>query len=460
MRITFLGHQGWQFEHKGRSFLLDPILEEMGNGADKLPVWPQRRLEFSRMSHIDAVIVSHEHADHFSLETLAALPQPCRAYVSDLASEAMTTAIQELGFTIERFTALNGFLPVNGVKVTPLPALYNKLEPDVYALLFEDDTNASFLTAIDTVSHPDIFAWLAQNCPRRTLDNLTNNFTESRQPLVNDENAYTKSRVAVAGNMMEFVQKFQPKRAVISGQGWCFQGAKTKFNHSFFSVDNAWLTQAARELAPHVEWIHGAAGMRFDLRGQNFSIGKSDVVTHKESADRKFDPASVREPEPFAPWTGVRDVSADSFARVQKFIREDYGQVLGAHAPKIMEGLYYLKFQDVCNLSPTLAVLLRNGNGSTAFEFDYGHAAFRELPASKRPAAMGVEMWASDLEWLLDAKEEAFMIYESSVRAWSLVPSFVEASALVECFMWFTPRFRPKETLAFYRKRIAELRGG
>lgn len=458
MKLTFLGHQGWQFEHRGRSFLVDPILEEIGNGADRLPVWPQRRLEFSKMAPIEAVIVSHEHADHFSLETLAAIPH-CRMYVSDLASPAMCTAIQELGFVVERFSPLNGFLIMDGIKVTPLPALYNKLEPDVYAMLFEDDTGASFLTAIDTIPHPDIFAWLEQHCPKRTLDNLTNNFIEPRQPLVDDPNAHTKSRGTVAASMMEFVQKFQPRRAVISGQGWCFKGAKAKFNHSFFSVDNTWLTQAARELAPHVEWIHGSPGMRIDLKGQNISIGKSEVVTQLESADRSFKPGSVQEAEPFGPFTAVRELAADRLSRVQEFICEEYGQILGTHAPKLAEALYYLKFQETGNLAPTLAIVLRNGNAVSVFEFDYGHLVFREVsPTKQQVAVVGCEIWASDFEWMLDAKEEAFMIYESSVHTWSHIPASLEASALVECFMWFTPRFRPKETLAFYRSRIAELR--
>src|SRR5882757_8846778 len=144
MKITFLGHQGWQIENnKGRSFLLDPILEEIGNGAARLPVWPQRRLDFSKMAPIDAVIISHEHADHFSLETLAALPPRCKIYISDLASLAMATAIREMGFQVERFTALDTF-SINGLKITPLPALYNKLEPHVYALLVQDDSGATF----------------------------------------------------------------------------------------------------------------------------------------------------------------------------------------------------------------------------------------------------------------------------------------------------------------------------
>ncbi len=459
MRVTFLGHQGWQFENnKGRSFLLDPILEDIGNGADRLPVWPQRRLDFAKMLPIDAVIISHEHADHFSLETLAALPPRCRIYISDLASLAMATAIQEMGFHVERFTALNTFA-INGLKITPLPALYNKLEPDVYALLVQDDSNASFLTAIDTVAHPDIFAWLAQHCPVRTMDNLTNNFVEPRQPLVNDALAYAKSRSVVAGTTMEYVQKFQPRRVVVSGQGWCFKADRSKFNHSFFSVDNTWLTQTARELAPQVEWIQGAPGLRLTLTGQEVAIDSAKVMTLHDSVDRSFDPHSVREAEPFGPWTGVHELGAERLNKVKQFICDDYALILGAYSPKLIEALYYLKCQDCGNLSPSLYVVVRNADKKFIFEFDYGLLLFRDVTATaKHSAVVGFEIWAADLELLIGAREESFLIYESSVRTWSYMPSFLDAPALVECFMWFTPRFRPKETLAFYRERIAELR--
>jgi len=458
MRITFLGHQGWQVENnKGRSFLLDPILEEIGNGAARLPVWPQRRLDFAKMAHIEAVIISHEHADHFSLETLNALPKRCPVYVSDLASFAMLSAIQDLGFLVQRFKPLETFA-INGIKITALPALYNKLEPDVYALLLQDDSDASFLTAIDTVAHPDIFGWLAQHCPQRTLDNLTNNFVEPRQPLVNDANAHTKSRAAVAANMLEFVQQFQPRRAVVSGQGWCFKNERAKFNHSFFSVNNDWLTDTARTLAPHVEWLKGVPGMRFELKGQDLKVDTANVMTMYESADRTFDADSVREAEPFGPWSGEHAIDATRLGKVQSFLRDDYGHIVGSYSPKLIEALYYLKFQATNGLSPTLSVILRNGDASYIYEFDYGLMLFHDVTATaKQPAVAGLEIWASDLELLIGAQEESFMIYESAVRTWSYMPGFVEPAALVECFMWFTPRFRPKETLEFYRAQSAAL---
>jgi hypothetical protein len=200
--------------------------------------------------------------------------------------------------------------------------------------------------------------------------------------------------------------------------------------------------------------------MRFELNGRSISLGRSDVVTPRESADRTFDPAAVRVAEPFAPWSGVREIPADRLAGVQRFVCEEYGQVLAAHAPRVLECLYYLKFQQAENLLPGLAVVLRNGGARHAFELDFGRLSFSPAPAGRvRSCALGLEIWASDFEWLLAAREESFLVYESSVRAWSQVPQFLEAAALSECFTWFTPRFRPRETLAFYRSQIASIRG-
>lgn len=457
MRITFLGHQGWRFENGGRSVLLDPILEEIGNGRTTLPVWPQRRLDFRELEPLDAVIVSHEHADHFSLDTLAALPTRCRIYISDLSSVAMATAIAELGFEVTRFAALHSF-SICGLKLTALPGLYNTLEPDTYGLLVQDAAGASFLTGIDTVPHPDVLGWLARRCPVRTLDNLTNNFVEPRQPLVEESGAGTKSRSIVAGNLLEFVQKFEPRRAVLSGQGWCFKGAKAKLNHSFFSVDNHWLAAAARELAPQVQWFEGVPGMRFTLAVDGFAVDRAPEIGVLETPSRAFDPTSVREPEPFSSWSGTRNVPADRLRKVRDFIVGELGRILGAHAPNLMQRLYYLKFRDNGKVAPTFGITVRNANARYAFELDYGHLTFTEVDAAAKPAAVGVEIWASDFELLLAAEEDAFTVVESAVRTWSHARELIDAPMLLETFLWFTPRFRPDEFLRFYRSRIAELR--
>jgi hypothetical protein len=302
-----------------------------------------------------------------------------------------------------------------------------------------------------------VLGWLARHCPVRTLDNLTNNFVEPRQRLVAEPLAFKRSRAAVAGTMLEFVQKFLPRRAVVSGQGWCFKGAKAKLNHSFFSVDNAWLTATARELAPQVAWFDGAPGMRFTLAGDTLAVDDAREIELGPRVSREFDPAALQSAEPFPPWSGVTTLGADRLRTVRDFVTAELGRVIGGHAPNLMQRLYYLKFRDQPELSPTLGLTLRNGDARHAFALDYGRLELTELPAGARRAAVGLELWASDLELMLRAEEDAYMIAESAARTWSHAEDLIDPPTLLEALLWFTPRFRPHEHLRHYRARIAEL---
>ena len=174
---------------------------------------------------------------------------------------------------------------------------------------------------------------------------------------------------------------------------------------------------------------------------------------------REFDPGAVDSAEPFPPWSGVQTLPAERLRAVRDFVAADFGGVIGGHAPSLMQRLYYLKFQDKPALASTLGLNLRNGDARYAFALDYGHLEFTELPPGARPAAVGLELWASDLELMLHAEEDAYMIAESGVRTWSHAAELIDSPALLEALLWFTPRFRPHEHLRHYRARIAELRG-
>jgi hypothetical protein len=172
---------------------------------------------------------------------------------------------------------------------------------------------------------------------------------------------------------------------------------------------------------------------------------------------REFDPAAMQSAEPFPPWSGVPTLPADRLRAVRDFVVAELGRVIGGHAPSLMQRLYYLKLQDMPDLSPTLGLTLRNGDARHAFALDYGRLELAEVAAGARPAAVGLELWASDLELMVRAEEDAYMIAESAVRTWSHAEQLIDAPALLEALLWFTPRFRPHEHLRHYRTRIAEL---
>ncbi|WJY43270.1 MBL fold metallo-hydrolase (plasmid) [Streptomyces sp. P9-2B-2] len=104
LTLTFLGHQTWLVEGDGHWILVDPVL---GRGFGLSPelefrIWPPRTVETARMPQLDALVLTHEHLDHFHLPTLAALPKSLPVYTGPLLPAPVAEAIESLGFTVRR----------------------------------------------------------------------------------------------------------------------------------------------------------------------------------------------------------------------------------------------------------------------------------------------------------------------------------------------------------------------
>jgi hypothetical protein len=75
MKLTFLGHQSWIVSHNGTNIYVDPVLtESFGHGVTtQFPIFPPRTVDWSNLPSPSAVVLSHEHHDHFHPISLAAL---------------------------------------------------------------------------------------------------------------------------------------------------------------------------------------------------------------------------------------------------------------------------------------------------------------------------------------------------------------------------------------------------
>ncbi|MET9676421.1 MBL fold metallo-hydrolase [Streptomyces sp. NPDC006482] len=104
LSMTFLGHQTWLVEGDGHSILIDPVL---GPGFGLSPalefrIWPPRAIDASGMPALDALVLTHEHLDHFHLPTLARLDRALPVFTGPLLPAAVSDAIASLGFTVHR----------------------------------------------------------------------------------------------------------------------------------------------------------------------------------------------------------------------------------------------------------------------------------------------------------------------------------------------------------------------
>ncbi len=99
---TFLGHQGWMIRSGRSCVLVDPLLFEQFGAVHALEysVHPPRVFGPERFPPVDAVILSHEHDDHFDIPSLARLDRRIPVFISAHSSTAAQQIMREMGFVV------------------------------------------------------------------------------------------------------------------------------------------------------------------------------------------------------------------------------------------------------------------------------------------------------------------------------------------------------------------------
>ena len=67
--ITYWGHASISINNDGYHLVMDPVLDEPFEGGNAF-FNPSRKINISKMPHIDAIYISHGHGDHFDKPTL------------------------------------------------------------------------------------------------------------------------------------------------------------------------------------------------------------------------------------------------------------------------------------------------------------------------------------------------------------------------------------------------------
>ncbi|MFJ4905535.1 MBL fold metallo-hydrolase [Streptomyces sp. NPDC093249] len=123
LELTFLGHQTWLVQGGGHRVLIDPVLKEAFGlpGRAECRVWPPRRIDAGLMPRPDAVVLTHEHLDHFHLPSLDLLDRQVPLYTGPLLPAPVEEAITKLGFTVHRVDHTTP-IELGDLRVTLYPA--------------------------------------------------------------------------------------------------------------------------------------------------------------------------------------------------------------------------------------------------------------------------------------------------------------------------------------------------
>ncbi len=123
LRVTWLGHSTFILEIEGRRFLVDPVWAERASPFGALG--PRRfhapPLPLAELPPLDAVLLSHDHYDHFDARTLRLLGQRGHRFVTPLGVGAH---LRRLGVRSDRITELDWWqsLSIGDVELVATPA--------------------------------------------------------------------------------------------------------------------------------------------------------------------------------------------------------------------------------------------------------------------------------------------------------------------------------------------------
>ncbi|MDE1154487.1 MAG: MBL fold metallo-hydrolase [Acidobacteriaceae bacterium] len=110
LRVTWFGHSAFLLEIDGARILVDPVWEPRASPSRLFG--PKRffapTMELDQMPRLDAVLVSHDHYDHFGATTLKQLSElSCTRQAVWVTSRGVDQRLKKLGIPEERIRGLN-----------------------------------------------------------------------------------------------------------------------------------------------------------------------------------------------------------------------------------------------------------------------------------------------------------------------------------------------------------------
>jgi hypothetical protein len=417
MDIVFLGHQGWLATSGGSSVLIDPLLKPSFGCAVPEPfeVYPGRDLDMSRFPQIRAVVLSHEHEDHFHIPSLAMIDRKVPVFLSERSSWACRRILRDMGFEV--FPVVSEVpLSFDGVEIRAFGAEFdsdakNMNEWDVmtYAVC-GPESGEVFYSAVDVALPTTASRWL-QTVGGPQACTFTNNWV-SRHQFVSWELPPPGAAAMVRRAIDELGENralgFRPQLVLATGGGMRLVRGGEPANSGFFPADNE---ETARLVGPIAE---NSFGTRFlgSQPGDTIRLdrGRAQLLPPGSCGFLRRDLEIVR---------GPYDATAAKIQDISPLV--DGGRADSSTVPRLEVGLARLaEHLAACSFALGLLelsrsdldgrrkglVLILSVAGEEGYSYEYlpEETAFRPTDRAPEEYAVGAACWASDFLALLECR--------------------------------------------------------
>ncbi len=126
MNISFWGHNGFLLWQKGTAVLIDPWISKNGAYFGSWFQWPLNHDKFADLIAEVAgkklyIYISHEHQDHFDLETLKQLAAYCdRAVIPSYFDKFLNRELSKLGYKVTELADSEELSLGDGLRLKPM----------------------------------------------------------------------------------------------------------------------------------------------------------------------------------------------------------------------------------------------------------------------------------------------------------------------------------------------------
>ena len=466
---TYLGHQGWLVQTRYSRILVDPLLTDEYSPGFEAEIYPPRVFDVRQFPAIDAVVLSHEHADHVNLPSLAMLARDVPIVMPARSARAVRDAIAALGFRVVASRPGDAFV-IGDLEVT----LFGSAAPgaqlewevtNLMVLISDRARHGSLFCYVDTWPQPATLAAVRRRVGRLGVLCHANNMmdwscleggTGSGPPV----NALEFAAELARAEASWWLGAEAPAVTAICGPGLAFRGADTWMNQ-ILCVDSERVRDALHALSPERVFRAPVPGETIELvRGavRRIAPRAAFVRALDRGAWRSLTVGARRAwIDDFAPACG--EVSLDEASWPYLLAQLD---LLAAYLYRreLFHGVLALDGCALGKRKPAFAIVLRVDGPDTAHVLEYEPDANRfALVRATRPLetyALGLECWAADLWRVLIGRMLPQRLL-GHLRTWSFSPA--PLSPLFAVWGFFDALHRPAAAAAFYGALANELRG-
>jgi hypothetical protein len=465
LSVTFLGHQGWLVRSNEANVLVDPLLcEDFGHAhALGYRVYPPRVWDLARLPPIDAVVVTHEHDDHFDIPSLAKLARSIPVHLSARSSSAARAILGAMGFTVQ---PLAPGMPVlfGDLELTPFAGDHVSVncgdEWDTLPFLMRQlGGDGSFFSMVDITMTDRHLEWAKKRAPAPGLVSWTNNaldWSHMADYLVERTEGTQQSFVKMGmGHKLLTTLWGTPAAMLMCAGGFAFDQDRAWMNGHVFCVDTAAVCESMAKVYPKERFLSTRPGQTFVME-QNRLARVDETAPFLGTTPRDTWPSRAKtdagEVPDYAPATGRRDVTSDEIAELEAGLAELAASLVGG---PVFRNLCSLLDHEAWDRVPTFALVVRDGEARRIYEYAPTSCAF--VPGrddAREQYLAGLECWGSDLRAVLRGELGPIALTFGRARLWNALPARFAFDVFGELYRVSHPLRRPARALATYERLL------